>query len=251
MKAFLALILFFSLSYSYCQENTIYTDRPNVTDAVAPIPKGTFQVELGYSGERTADDITFSTFPNYSFKYGLFDWLELRLIGNYQSFTDESENLNISEDGFSPLTFSPKIKVTEQTNWIPRFSLATSFTFPDFGAEAFQINRLNYGFRLLLENERGLPWSGSFGVDRGDFDETTWAYSWTSGGSFTDSFGFFFEFYGFFANDIDSRHSIDGGLTYLINNNLTTDVIIGLGLTEAAPDLWWGFGLAWKTGLTD
>ncbi|MTI20598.1 transporter [Fulvivirga sp. RKSG066] len=225
----------------------MFTDRPNVTDAVNTLSAGTFQIEAGYLYQSFSSSTNFTTYPNLSFKYGIVDWFELRLLTNYQRFEQNLDGANSEVSGFSPLTISPKIKLTEQTTWVPKFSLATSFTFPDIGEEAFQNDKLNYGFRLLLENENGLPWSGGFGSDWGDSGETTWAYSWTTGASLSEKVGFFVEIYGYFANDIDSQHSVDGGFTYLVNNNLQADIIAGFPLNKFAPDFIFGFGLAWKT----
>jgi len=247
-KLTLTLISIVGLFNIGLSQETIFTDRPNVTDAVSLISPGTFQVEAGFLYESSDDNrVTYISSPNLSIKYGTLDWLELRVLANYQTVEVGLDGADQKFSGLSPITISPKIKIKDQTNWVPKLSLATSFTFPDVGEEAFQNEKLNYGYRILLENEKGFPWAASFGSDWDHSTETTWAYSWTTGGSFSDKLGFFGEIYGYFASDIPSRHGIDAGFTYLINNDLQADAIVGFPLNENAPDLWLGFGLAWKT----
>jgi len=39
---------------------------------------------------------------------------------------------------------------------------------------------------------------------------------------------------------------MDGGITYLINNNLIIDLSGGVGLTENAPKYYYAFGLSYR-----
>lgn len=246
------LILFIFITFpALCQEDVIFTDRPNITDAVDVIPKGTFQVETGFLYVKTdLDDSETFQIPNISLKYGLYEWLELRVITTNDKFTQDAQGGSlerINETGLTPITFSPKAEIFQQVNWIPQLSLAATLSMPDVGASSFQNDKWNYGFRFLFENHNTLPWSASFGPDWDDTREVTWNYTITSGLMATEKIGFFLEIYGSFANDIDSQHGVDGGLSYLINNRLMADVIVGLPLNKFAPDFLIGTGISWKT----
>lgn len=247
----LHLILLTFLSLPVVAQDVIFTDRPNVTDAVDVIPKGTFQVESGFLYVKSdLNDSENFQIPNISIKYGLYDWLELRVITTNDKFTQDAQGGSLAEfeeTGLTPITFSPKAEIFQQVNWVPQLSMAASISMPDVGATAFQNDKWNYGFRMLFENNNNLPWSASFGPDWDDTREITWSYSFTSGLMANDKLGFFMEIYGSFANDIDSQHGIDGGLSYLLNDDLIADFIVGLPLNKYAADFLIGAGISWKT----
>lgn len=250
MKKFYALA-FTLITIPTFSQDVIFTDRPNVTDAVDVIPKGTFQVETGflYVDNQLDDSETFQI-PNISIKYGLYDWLELRVLTTNDKFTQDAQGGSIEpidETGLTPITFSPKAEIFQQVNWFPQMSLAASLSMPDNGATAFQNDKWNYGFRTLFENNNNLPWAASFGPDWDDTREITWNYTITSGFMANDKLGFFMEIYGSFANDIDDQHGIDGGLSYLLSDDLIADFIVGLPLNKYAPDFLIGAGISWRT----
>ena len=66
--------------------------------------------------------------------------------------------------------------------------------------------------------------------------------------SLSEKLGFYIEYYGFYPNaeHSDAAHTINGGLTYLINNNFQLDWRIGAGLNEEADDFFTGVGFAWR-----
>lgn len=251
MKHALTIIFLLTSYFSFSQE-TIFTDRPTTTDAVKPISSGTFQVEMGYLNiidETGGVKFKSITSPNLSLKYGLADWLELRLLTNYLTLKADTNNIENSVSGVTPLTFSPKLKLIDQNFWIPRISLVTAFSFPKVGKEEFQNDKLNYGFRLLFEhifNDR-YSWSHGFGADWDDTRETTWAYSSAFSVSISGKASVFAEIFGYFATDIPSTHNIDAGITYLVSDSFQLDTSIGLPLNENAPDFFYSAGLAWKT----
>ncbi|ELR73267.1 hypothetical protein C900_04778 [Fulvivirga imtechensis AK7] len=253
------LILFFMIFLAYSQlcaqdEENIFTDRPNATDAIALISPGTFQIEAGVLSQWNKEDgikYNWITSPNLSIKYGIANWLEMRVLTNYLTLKAESETIEATTSGLTPITLSPKIKLIKQNFWIPAASLATNFTLPDTGKETFQTDKLNYGFRLLLEhvfNDK-YSWSHGFGADWDDSRETTWAYSSSFATAVTGKLGAFVELYGYFATDITSSHNFDAGFTYLASHNLQLDTSFGLPLNENAPDFFISFGAAWKTNL--
>ncbi|UII31727.1 transporter [Fulvivirga ulvae] len=251
MKHFLKILLLLTPYFAFSQE-TIFTDRPTTTDAVKLISPGTFQIEMGYMNTRYEDEgIEFKsiTAPNLSVKYGLAEWLELRVLANYLTLKVDAYDIENSLSGVTPLILSPKLKLIDQNFWIPRISLATAISFPEPAKEEFQSEKINYGGRLLFEhvfNDR-YSWSHGFGADWDDSRETTWAYSSAFSVSLSGKVGAFAEIFGYFATDIPSTHSIDAGVTYLASDNIQLDTSIGLPLNENAPDFFYSVGLAWKT----
>jgi hypothetical protein len=66
------------------------------------------------------------------------------------------------------------------------------------------------------------------------------------GYSWTDWLGSYVEYFGFYPNDrsTDCAHSINGGLTFPVTDNLQFDVRLGAGLNEEADDFLVGSGFA-------
>ena len=64
--------------------------------------------------------------------------------------------------------------------------------------------------------------------------------------AFTDRVGGYAEYFGIYRNTqhTDAAHSVNGGLTYLINDNFQLDARVGAGLNEEADDFFAGVGFA-------
>lgn len=236
----------------YSQEvSTIYTDRPNATDASQLLDPGDFQLEFGFFSDTDKNNNTTNrsiTQPNISLKYGLLKWLEIRVLTNYQTAIGDVGGTNESKkSGITPITVSPKFKILESEGFINHLALSTSFTLPKTGHTAFQNNNLNFGYRFLLGTTllEKVSWSHSFGTDWDDNSDDTWIYSSSFGFTITEKFGAFTELYGTSGNS--NAYYWDGGLTYLFLNNLTGDAMLGLGLNDNASNYYVSFGLAWKT----
>src|SRR5204863_10025423 len=77
------------------------------------------------------------------------------------------------------------------------------------------------------------------------------AQAWTIGYTFTERFGAYTEWFVFIpsgAVSVGTQHYADGGLTFLLNNNLQFDIRAGVGLSEASDDYFAGVGLVKRWG---
>ncbi|MEO1049208.1 MAG: transporter [Bacteroidota bacterium] len=251
LKFCLTLILLFSCQLLSAQ---IFTDRPNQTDAIQLLPKGFFQVELGYmrnierlEGSFDQFNLRTNTAPNVSIKYGLSDRVEVRVLFNYITLSSRIDgNTFRQDDGVSPITLSPKFFLFEQKGILPKTTFVANLTFPSVGSEQFQVQDLNYGFRFLMENATGKSSIAyGIGLDVADNGETAGAYSITYGYPITDKLGSFVEFFGFLPGEAQSTHTFDFGLTYLIIDSIQIDVSYGIGLNERSFDNFISTGIAW------
>lgn len=80
----------------------------------------------------------------------------------------------------------------------------------------------------------------------GRFFQTT--NSLTTAYGLADRLGAFLEYYGLYPNNkgTDCAHTVNGGFTYLITENLQLDWRIGTGLNEKADDFLTGVGISWR-----
>jgi len=61
-----------------------------------------------------------------------------------------------------------------------------------------------------------------------------------------EKIGSYVEYFGFYPNDLgtDCAHYVNGGLTYLLTDNVQFDIRLGHGLNNEADDLFTGVGLS-------
>ena len=74
----------------------------------------------------------------------------------------------------------------------------------------------------------------------------TYIYTLTTGISLSESLGGYLELYGFADQFSTPDHRMDGGFTYLINNNLIADLSGGIGLSENAPNNYFAIGISYR-----
>jgi hypothetical protein len=262
------LVCFFITSSVFAQ---IETDRPDFTESPNVVPKKSLQFETGFVYEK--DVLSFcgsnETYENTTFntgliRYGLTNKIELRFNWSYgQSRTKSeafptlvpcSDNLgNFNGDtsfayqGASPYFVGLKFNLfkndkislgllthaylpfgaheNEELETIaPEFLLPCSYTIND---------------NLSLAAQYGATWNGSKNAS-----EVTSSYTFSVAYGLTNQLGIYVEPYGYFAKSLASDHRINGGFTYLVNNNFQLDLTGGAGLTPAAPDYFISCGLS-------
>ncbi len=230
-------------------EGSLTTDRPDFTESTATIPKGHFQIEGGTTLNR-AEDSDSTTFGELLVRIGTGHSWELRLgAGSYSRvelpddtvsglddpsvgvkfrFTKDAEQLAPGQPAAS-LIFQTSIPEGDDgltaDEWVPQSKLLLGWSLtPRLSLSS----NLNYAYEVDDDAERfhqlGASLSASLSV--------------------TDRIGTFLEWYGFSEETEDgpSTHYVNGGVTYLINNDLQVDARVGTGLNEADPDWFVGIG---------
>ena len=89
--------------------------------------------------------------------------------------------------------------------------------------------------RFGIAFQYGLSWDG-------ETPNPTTSYTLALGYGITDALSFYVEPYGFLTNSGDELHLINGGFTYLVNDNIQVDLTGGFGLNDIAPDNFIGCG---------
>lgn len=229
----------------------LITDRPDFTESTVTVGKGVAQIELGYTYLDTGDSDAHSL-GEPLLRYGILaEWLELRL-GIFP--LEES-----GETGFSDLYFGFKIALSPQDGWLPEMALIPQ-TYAPTGSDSFTSDHWEpginwtYGWQIndFLStagssqiNQRFAEGNGNGGGDSDDFLRL--AQSWTLAFSLNKKIGAYTEWFALFplgSNGAKNEHYINGGFTYLINNDLQFDVRVGWGLNDASEDFFAGAGLS-------
>ena len=232
---------------------TITTDRPDFTEASSTVGAGVLQLEMGYtfSRDESAGATTEShSLPETLFRYGTpIDWLELRLAANHLREHSGGSTVSGAED----LYLGAKLGLTLQDGLRPEMAIIPQMTVPS-GADGLSGNRLLPGLNWLYgwDINDFLSTAGStqfnHAVDGGTGGPNTeWAQSWTVGYSVHDRIAAYTEWFVLIphsAETAQTQHYANGGFTVLLSDDIQWDIRAGMGLNDAADDLFLGTGLS-------
>jgi hypothetical protein len=92
---------------------------------------------------------------------------------------------------------------------------------------------------FALSYNLGAEWNG-------ETAEPTYIYTLTTGISLTDKLGAYAEIYGFAPQDASADHRVDGGFTYLFNNNFIVDLSGGVGIINSDLKNYISLGVSYR-----
>ncbi|WP_293875742.1 transporter [Flavobacterium sp.] len=241
----LLLLLFFNL-ISFSQEiEPLQADRPDQTETPSLVPAGMFQAESGFTFQKNDAVSTTKTLPSTLWKYGVNKNFEMRLITEFISQTINGETIF----GLNPIYIGCKIKITDEQGFLPKTSFIGHILLPKLASTEFKADYFATKFRFVMQHTltKKVSFSYNLGAEWDGFSPVaTFIYTVTSGYSFTDQLGAYFELFGFAPQNETSNHSLDGGFTYLINNNFMLDLSSGIGITDNAPKHYFALGFSFR-----
>jgi len=253
----LLLSLVLSVNFLSAQDNDssspLVTDRPDATEASSTVGKGVLQIETGglyESFEENNLKLEGYTYNTTLVRYGILDNVELRVGWDFAEGRAEINGIaldNVSS-GLSPLLLGVKVDIAEEKDGMPEVALI-GHVFPLFSASTdYRPETTGIDFRFSLSHT--LSENSSIGYNIGgqwgdDSSEATAIYTLAYGYSITDKWGMYLELYGDLPEDSSANHFWDGGLTYLVSNDLQLDAYVGSGITKG-QDLLVGFGASFR-----
>jgi hypothetical protein len=213
------------------------------------------QIESGYTfvhdddgGVRTDTH----SFGEFLLRYGLlYDWLELRLAVLPLLERTEVGGRTETDAGVEDLSLGVKLWLSAQHEWRPEMAVIGSLRVPT-GSPAFTADEplpgVNWLFAWDVDDRIGT--GGSSGayraIDDGD-DHLLTTHSWTVSYRFTDDLGAYVEWFALVPHSSrtsSTEHYADGGPTYLLSKDVQLDLRAGVGLNDAASDVFTGIGLS-------
>ncbi len=243
-SAFTVLLCLISTAALAQGPGPIDTDRPDQTESSALVPAHHVQLEFGVAYTDDSPDSEVLEAPALLVRYGLIDRLELRF--GIPTLTTQFEGG--AESDFSDPEIGAKIALWAEKGWRPEAALLVGTTIP-VGSEDLSSDRFDPAFRFSFGHtlQKNFSLGYNLGVawetapeDDGSGDDTNARLEYTTalGYDFTEKWGGFIEVFGDAPlNDSGGpAHSLDGGLTYLIRENIQLDLAAGVGLTSEAPD---------------
>lgn len=237
----------------------LVTDRPDQTESSVVVPRGFYQLEVGWlftrddeAGERTE----VQEIPSSLLRVGLSRSVELRIgWSGWSDAETRTGSFEDSVDGIGDAELGVKIHLAEERGSRPETAVLLSSSVP-VGDDPFTSDRFDPALRLAFAHtlsERvglgynlGVSWATELGGD-GDRDTLSSAfYTVALGVALTERWSAFCELFG----DVPASapggpaNAFDAGLTYLIRDNVQLDLAAGVGLSEAADDSFVGLGLS-------
>lgn len=253
------MLTYLSQSSAYSQYNeTIRADRPG--EAFTPFTVGArvFQVQVGlvyldYSkldyGFAPATTVEGNSFiSGVNLRMGLTENFELSAGMAYSSGKIDNTFISTSENGISALSFGLRSNIYVGKGWIPSIGFLVDFGLPwlsdDYDSRYIRpsfslLTNQRMGEKFGLTTNWGLLWNG-------DVAKPIGRYVINVSYDINAKMGVFIEPYGYIQSASWEPH-VDGGLGYLINNNLQLDVSAGYGWGENEYRDWFvGAGVSWR-----
>jgi hypothetical protein len=244
MKSSILFIQFFIIFSATSQISSIQTDRPDQTESSALTPVNYFQAEIGLLSEFNRETQN-HYLPTALLKYGINENFELRLITE-TSLINHNSTYNF---GFSPLSFGLKLKLTEESKFVPKISLIAHLGTAKWGSRNLHTPFISPSFRFTIQKSigektnfgtnLGMEWDGISGEQR-------YLYTVTLSRSIGDNLGAYVESFGYFNSNWDPELLIDGGLTYLVNNDFQIDLSCGSGVYQSELNFYGSIGFSFR-----
>jgi hypothetical protein len=251
-----ALALGWVLLAAAAGADPLSADRPGVSNPPSVVPPGAIQLEGGFSFERETNtgDPNTSTLrvPQGLLRVGLLSFLEARVSADGYVF--ERRRGDNDRSSGSDLTLGSRALLFDQQGIRPKTALDFNLSIPT-GSPAVTSDGVDPSGAFLIEwslSER-FALDGNLGLASQSLGKGNphrafqVAPSISLGASIAERASVFIEYYATLSDrGVDDEHAIDGGLAWLVGDNLQLDISAGAGLNHAAPDFFVSVGAAWR-----
>jgi hypothetical protein len=235
MKSYI-LFIFLLISFNcFCQDK-IETDRPDQTESSALVPRKWFQFEFGLQREKQDETITW-LHPTALWKYGIVDWLEFRLITEFQ--TEINNQADKIETGLRPVQLGAKIKLFEEKGLRPEAAFIFHNSFSELASDKFENDNWAPNFRFTFSNNFSKTVSVGYNLGAewdGQSTSPKWLYTFAPAVEVSEKWKLYLESYGYAGKGHDPEHSLSGGIIFFISKDAQLDIASSVGISDAAPD---------------
>ena len=229
-------------------------NRPGQADPPTVLAPGVAQIEGGLTFERQTEgepDTDSLTVPEIELRLGVHTRLEFQLSA--AGLVEEWYRGDESRTGGSDLELDARVRLFEQDGWCPATAVEFGLSFPT-GSDFATSDDVDPEGEILYAWDFAERWNlnGNFDFaseSQGEDDSSrhfVFRPELALGLTITDRIGGFVEYYGVIEEKAADQHSVDGGFTLLLSDDLQLDVSAGAGLNDAAPDFFVAAGVAWR-----
>lgn len=235
----------------------IETDRDSFTPATTVAGDGRLILESAYSFIDNRDAAETHSFPELIGRYGVSDWLELRLGANYEvggessSISGTGGEIGELEGGEveseAKVFYGFKAALTDQNGWLPRSAAILHGNTPTSGAETATTVVATYVWGWTLVE--GWEWDsairyGDGSAEQDDFNR--WAPSTVLKTEFVEKWMAHIEYFGIFTDgrvEELSQSYLSPGVHHLLTPDLEVGIRVGWGLGGDATNFFSNVGV--------
>ena len=234
--------LFCSIFYfdSVAQFAPIISDRPGRTISPTTILSKWLQIEMGFQKQTerfqpVLKDLYFQQ-PAFLVKYGITKRFEVRFITELAYVKEENITINTSYKGFNNTQIGGKINVLREKGIIPKTSLIAHYRLNTLNTNAIGLDSINGG-NITLSMLNTISEKFLIGYNLG-VEKFTWRYEPMYFYSLSPKFNIaekwqaFVEIYGNLWKGRNAQTSIDGGISYYINDDFKVDASAGTRINK-------------------
>lgn len=234
-KFIFLIFLIINTSNVFAQDkDPLVTDRPDATESAVTVGDGTLQIETGFVFEQFESSSRNYTETNFHiattlFRYGIGKDFELRLHGKMQSRIIESFDESKVYYGLNNVSVGMKYQFYESSNAGTNGAVLATVILP-VGNFEFSSSSIEPALLVALSQDLSEHFSISTnfgGLYLNDDNEFLYLYSVALGIGITEKIGGFVELFGGIRNSTSPEHTLDGGFTYLVNNDIQFDLSAG------------------------
>lgn len=244
MKLKITVLVLFVSAITFSQQ--IITDRPDQTESSSTVPKGSLQIEMGLVAQSMEDNaINSFAGPSTLLRYGITDWIELRIFNQYESHKIEYWGIDDRKiNGFSDIEIGTKVQLFKKEGVNTEIAFLSHAVIPTAKDELTNdkigtINKLSIAHELT--ERLGLGYNIGY-----DYVGQTHAFTYSAalGFGITESLGGYVEPYGVYAEQGFFESYFDFGLTYLTSDNFQLDASYGFGMNNDMQ--YFSAGFSWN-----
>ncbi|MEA2563194.1 MAG: hypothetical protein QOH06_4698 [Acidobacteriota bacterium] len=229
-------------------EEPIVADRPDFTEGTGLIPPGHVQVEGGTTLTRVEDD-DITTFGELLVRIGAGERWEGRIgVPSYNRIDALQQEISGLDDSSLGIKFRFTDPAGDLAPGQPAAALVLETSIPTGDDELTDDEWVPTAILALdweVGERFGLGANVGYSYATDEEEQFHQLLASLSGGfSITDRLGTYLEWYGLSEETADgpTTHYVDGGLSFLINDDLVVDARVGTGLNDADPDWYVGVG---------
>lgn len=231
------------------------TDRPDQTESSALVAPRHLQLEIGVQYVDEGSSARTLASPTTLIRLGVIERLELRF--GIPTVVTEFAGDNATD--FADPELGVKVKLWAEKGARPEAALIAGTSIP-IGSDGASSERFDPAFRFAfghtlpkgfsLGYNAGVAWTTEPDDVGGRSTESRFEYTAALGYDFTERWGGFIEVFGDvgLSDSGGAAHSVDGGVVYLVRENLQLDAAVGVGLTDDAPDWFVTAGVSYRFG---
>jgi hypothetical protein len=255
----IALILGSLLLATTAGADPLSADRPGVTNPPDVVALGAIQLEGGIQLQRETrgggSNVDTVTLPQSLMRAGMPHSFELRVYSDGWDFETRSGERN--RTSVNDLVIGSRVRVLDPEGLRPATALELDVSLPT-GSHAVTSDGIDPSGLLLVEWKIGdrFVLDGNLGlasVSLGE-GESGRSFQVAPSLSLSTSMGergnVFIEYYSTLSSHgVADEHAVDGGFSWLVNDDLQLDISASAGLNAAAPDYSVSAGFAWRFSL--